>query len=321
MPEDLNSPVICIFLETLQMRKIYGIGEALLDVIFKNNQPVSATAGGSTLNAIVSLGRMGHHPYFISEIGNDRIGDLIDTFLLDNGVSDQYLFRRDGTRSPLALAFLNEVNDAEYEIFKDYAAQALDGKMPDFKENDLVVFGSFFSLNPSVRPQLLKTLRLARDMGATIVYDPNYRNHHAHKIEQLKPMLEENFALAHIVRGSNEDFQNIYKTSDIDEMAVQVSKFCPNVVITAAAAGVYQFSANQKYHYPSRAIVPISTIGAGDNFNAGIVHALLKEHIATKEIDTLSSEKWQILVETAIGFASAVCCSMENYIPKNFKTS
>lgn len=301
------------------MRKIYGIGEALLDVIFKNNQPISATAGGSTLNAIVSLGRMGHNPFFISEIGNDRIGDLIDAFLLENGVSDHYLFHRDGNRSPLALAFLNEQNDAEYEIFKDYAAQVLDGSMPDFKENDLVLFGSFFSLNPSVRPQLLKTLRLARDNGATIVYDPNYRNHHAHKIEALRPMLEENFALAHIVRGSNEDFQNIYKTSDIDKMAHLVSKFCSNVIITAASAGVYQFSANQKYHYPSRTIVPISTIGAGDNFNAGIAHALLKEKISTTEINSLSSQKWKVIVETAIGFASAVCCSMENYIPKDYK--
>ena len=41
------------------MRKVIGIGETLLDIIFKVNKPVEAVPGGSTFNAIVSLGRVG----------------------------------------------------------------------------------------------------------------------------------------------------------------------------------------------------------------------------------------------------------------------
>ncbi len=32
------------------MRKVIGIGETVLDIIFKNNQPDTAAPGGSTLN-------------------------------------------------------------------------------------------------------------------------------------------------------------------------------------------------------------------------------------------------------------------------------
>lgn len=57
------------------MRKVIGIGETTFDIIFKDGQPVSAVPGGSAFNAIISLGRSGVNTTFISEAGNDRIGN------------------------------------------------------------------------------------------------------------------------------------------------------------------------------------------------------------------------------------------------------
>ena len=37
------------------MRKIIGIGETVLDIIFKGDQPMAAVPGGSTFNCLVSL--------------------------------------------------------------------------------------------------------------------------------------------------------------------------------------------------------------------------------------------------------------------------
>ena len=62
------------------MRKVYGFGETVLDIIFKEGQPVAAKPGGSVLNAFVSLGRLGWNPRFISEYASDDAGDLIDSF-------------------------------------------------------------------------------------------------------------------------------------------------------------------------------------------------------------------------------------------------
>ena len=63
------------------MRKIYAIGETLLDIIFKNNQPQTAKPGGAMLNSVVSVGRMDLPVYFISEYGIDDAGNLVDSFL------------------------------------------------------------------------------------------------------------------------------------------------------------------------------------------------------------------------------------------------
>ena len=68
------------------MRKVIGIGETVLDIIFRNDQPISAIPGGSSFNAVISLGRSGVEATFIGETGNDRVGRNTIQFLRDNGV-------------------------------------------------------------------------------------------------------------------------------------------------------------------------------------------------------------------------------------------
>ena len=56
------------------------------------------------------------------------------------------------------------------------------------------------------------------------------------------------------------------------------------------------------------------SIGAGDNFNAGIVYSLIKYNIGYKKFHDLNEEDWKPIVETAIEFASRVCESYDNYL-------
>ena len=72
------------------MRKIIGIGETVLDIIFKGDQPMAAVPGGSTFNCLVSLGRCGLNVSFISETGNDKIGQNIIKFMEKNGYAFTY---------------------------------------------------------------------------------------------------------------------------------------------------------------------------------------------------------------------------------------
>ena len=88
------------------MRKVFGFGETVLDIIFKDGQPRAAKPGGSVLNAFVSLGRLGWDPCFVSEYGQDNVGRLIDEYLLENGVNTKYINRFTDGQSALAMAFL-----------------------------------------------------------------------------------------------------------------------------------------------------------------------------------------------------------------------
>ena len=73
------------------MRKVIGIGETILDIIFRNEQPSAAVPGGSVFNGIVSLSRTGVPVCFISETGNDHVGNIILRFMRDNHISTDYV--------------------------------------------------------------------------------------------------------------------------------------------------------------------------------------------------------------------------------------
>ena len=79
---------------------------------------------------------------------------------------------------PVSLAFLNEQSDAEYIFYKDYPKQRLDVLYPKLEEDDIVMVGSYYALNPVLREKILELLDQAREKKAIIYYDPNFRSSH-----------------------------------------------------------------------------------------------------------------------------------------------
>jgi len=144
------------------------VGETILDIIFKEGEPKTARPGGSSFNAAITLGRLGAPVTFISEMGQDRVGDMIEAFLEENGVASDYVSRYEIGQSAIALAFLNQKSDAEYQFYKDYPHQRLAVDFPDFKADDLLMFGSFYALNPGIRPRVKELLIKAEIRGQTL---------------------------------------------------------------------------------------------------------------------------------------------------------
>ena len=96
------------------MRKVFGIGETILDIIFRNDQPQKAVPGGSVFNGLISLGRLNVPVSFISELGNDRVGDMIRDFMEDNHITTEFVDRFPDGKSPISLAFLDDDKNANY---------------------------------------------------------------------------------------------------------------------------------------------------------------------------------------------------------------
>jgi len=300
------------------MRNIFGIGETVLDIIFKQGQPVAAKAGGSILNAFVSLGRLGLKVHFISEYGNEPVGELINRFLEENNVSTRYVTRYADGKSTLALAFLDEQNNASYSFYKDYPGKRLTVLPDKFRGEDILMFGSIYAITQAVREQLVTVLDRAKSAGSLIFYDPNFRAAHLHELEQLKPMIIENMAFADIVRGSDEDFMNIFDAGNSDEAYEAVSPYCSILVYTANREGVFVHTAAGKYYLPVHHIDPVSTIGAGDNFNAGIIYALVRQGMTASDLPGLKQDQWDYIAGSGIRLATHVCMSYENYISREF---
>ena len=109
------------------MRKIIGIGETILDILFKGGVAATSVPGGSTFNSMISLGRVGVPACFVSEIGDDKVGGIVRTFLTNNGVDDHYLTEYPECKSPISLAFLDANNNATYSFYKEPFGKRTEG--------------------------------------------------------------------------------------------------------------------------------------------------------------------------------------------------
>ncbi|HOP00215.1 MAG TPA: PfkB family carbohydrate kinase [Bacteroidales bacterium] len=300
------------------MRKIYGIGETVYDIIFKDGAPQAAKPGGSVLNAMVSLGRAGLPVSFISEYGRDDIGSLIDGFLIKNGVDTSCVYRYSDVSTSLAVAFLDDKNDAHYTFYKERPEKRLETEFPRVGSEDILLFGSFFSVAAEVRNKLKDFTEKATRAGSLVIYDPNFRKPHIAELRDLLPLMVENMKMASLVRGSDEDFRNIAGATDEDEAWEFVREYCNCMVYTASTGGVYVRTKTFSGKFPVKKINPVSTIGAGDNFNAGIVASIFSNGFSKEDLPEMGEEQWREIVSAGVDFATEVCMSYENYISPGF---
>lgn len=303
------------------MRKVIGIGETVLDIIFRDEKPISALPGGSTFNAIISLGRSGVKASMISETGNDRIGQNIIKFMESNGIDASYVNVYPESKSPLSLAFLNDHNDADYIFYKDHPHDRIDYVYPEVNADDIVLFGSFFALNPVIRPQVYAFLDYARQRGAILYYDVNFRASHKNEVMKVTPNLLDNLEMADIVRGSSEDFEILFRQHDADTVyRSQIAFYTKKFIYTRSADPVeVRGDGGFSKQYPVLPTETVSTIGAGDNFNAGFIYGLIKNGITHQHIDQgLTESQWDALVSSALDFSAECCRDIYNYVSEEY---
>ena len=301
------------------MRKVIGIGEIILDIIFKDEQPFIAVPGGSVFNGMISLSRMGIPVSFIGETGNDRVGQIITGFMQANGLTTDYIIHSDHRKTPVSLAFLNETNNAEYVFYTHHSVSPVNARFPIINENDILVFGSYYALNPFLRERIVRLLEYAKSQKAIIYYDPNFRKSHAREAEQVRSSVTENYRFADIVRGSDEDFLTLYGKTEMEQVYREdVQPYCKRFITTHGPQGINLFTETLQLHYDVPPVETVSTIGAGDNFNAGLIYGLLKYNIGSDALPSINETDWGKIIQCGIDFATKVCQSDSNYISTDF---
>ena len=301
------------------MQKVIGIGETIFDIVFRDNMCAEGVPGGSVFNTMISLGRTGLPVHFISELGDDHIGKMIVEFMKENNLSVQSVDMFPDGQTALSVAFLNEKKDAEYAFYRKYPENRLSVVWPRIDPDDIFLISSYYAINPEVRQKVIEFLDYAKERKTIVFYDPNFRKGHADKAIFMMPSLLENLEYADIVRGSKDDFVNIFGESNPEKVYKdKISFYCKILVYTDGAEGIELFTPGFRKHYPVEKLETVSTIGAGDNFNAGIIFGLIKNGVTLEMLHSLSEEVWDEIIGYASAFSKEVCLSTENYIGKTF---
>ena len=289
-----------------------------------------------------------------TQMGKDNASEIITGFMRRNNVETTHAICVEGRQSTISLAMLDSRNDARYEFFRDSAMPKFQTPDIEFESGDILLFGSFFAISPATRLQVKELVARARSQGAIIYYDINFRKGPHGNSPHIKDYIEENCALSTIVRGSSEDIGNIYgECTAAEAYRDHISFLCSNFICTKGADSTEVFSPGFHAIYPVHKIETLSTIGAGDNFNAGVVYTLSQlpalaalsapcaaaasaasvatsacgatpsagaTHVsgATPDALILGKEEWDKIVTTAHLFSAEVCQSYENYVPEDF---
>lgn len=324
------------------MSKIVGIGETVLDMVLVDGQPRAAVPGGSVFNAMVSLGRKlrgdcvdagvcelgegvcgpdGCEPakvVMVSQLGDDAVARMIFDFMAANGMETSGMKRVAGHQTTVSMALLNARGDASYEFFRDREMPSFVAPEMEFEKGDVLLFGSFFAVDDATREQTRSLVRKARSQGAEVYYDVNFRRAHLADLERLRSEIEENCRLATVVRASNEDVQCVWGISDgATAYRELMRELCPRFIYTCGSdpAEVFWDGNHRVYEVPPVDVV--STIGAGDNFNAGFICGMIQGRDLDHDHDHDLDLNYDLdkCVATALDFSAAVCASFENYIP------
>lgn len=128
-----------------------------------------------------------------------------------------------------------------------------------------------------------------RERGeVTISLDPNVRPAIVGDLGAARARVERLVALAHVVKASDEDVAHLYPGRPLEQCAQAWLELGPSlVVITRGGDGALAVTSSGSIEVAAPKIELADTVGAGDTFSGGLLHALSEAGLLGN--DTLAS--------------------------------
>lgn len=252
--------------------RVLVIGEALVDVVVRDDGSVDEAPGGSPANVALTLGRLGHAPKLITRLADDEHGRAIRAWLVGSNVD---VVAAPASRTSTATARLDTSGSATYEFDLEWNLTGVaEGRA------DVVHTGSIAALlEPGAADVTEMIDRLRRD--ALVTYDPNIRPALLSDHGDARTRVESFVARSDLVKASDEDLRWLYPDVEPLDVARTWLQSGPSVVIvTAGAGGATAVSWAGVVAVESDRAAVVDTVGAGDTFMGALIDGLVRSSFA-----------------------------------------
>jgi 2-dehydro-3-deoxygluconokinase len=242
----------------------------------------SKSIGGAESNVAIALARLGHESAWFSMVGKDEFGRYIRNTIRGEGVDVSRVMWTDEANTGILFKerFASE-NPNVYYYRKNSAATKLSVKDIDaeyIKQAKIIhLTGITPALSRDMRDVVFEVLRIAKENGITVSFDPNIRLK-LWTIEEARPVLLEIAGMSDIILPGISEGEMLLGISDEKEI---VSKFlemgCRVVAVKLGAEGCYVADKEAgRYVAGFKVENLVDTVGAGDGFAAGFLSGMLK---------------------------------------------
>lgn len=302
------------------MKDITAVGEILIDLtqsgVNELGIPVfAANPGGAPANLAVAAARLGASSAFIGKVGTDSYGTFLRNTLIDNKVDVSGMITDLNSRTTLAVVAVDRQGERTFSFYRDPSAdvnlRADEISDEQLKDTKILHFGSVSLTTDPARSATLHAAKTAKEFGAIISYDPNYRaslwSDEATAIERMLEPLN----MVDILKVSDEELPLLTGTEDLDKGSQWLAdKGIALVLVTLGANGAYYRFGAHTGHIPGVKVKVGDTNGAGDTFFGAALAQVAK---FAKLSDITVPELEQIL--TIANKAAALTTSRHGAIP------
>ena len=266
---------------------VTALGELLIDftqngLSNQGNYLMEANPGGAPCNVLAMLTKLGKKTAFIGKVGDDFLGRHLKTVVEEVGIDTRNLLLDEKVHTTLAFVHTYPGGDRDFSFYRNPGADM--NLRADEVNEELIAnsrifhFGSLSMTHPGVREATRKALRIAKEQGCIISYDPNLRPPLWNTLEEAKEQIAFGMTQCDIMKISDNEIQWFTGLEDYDEgiRYLQQTYHIPLILLSMGPAGSRAYYRDMRVEVaPFLQKNTIETTGAGDTFCACVLNYVL----------------------------------------------
>jgi fructokinase len=290
---------------------IVCLGELLVDMfpaeLGRRLAEVSAfrpKPGGAPANVAVAAVRLGAESAFIGKVGDEAFGHHLSDVLAREGVETRGMRFDAEARTGLAFIAQPDENTSEFVFYRNPGADMM--LRADELDRELLQatkayhFGSISLIQEPSRSATLEALQTARDAGALISFDVNYRPTLWHSPEEARELILETVPLVDLVKVNEVEVALLVASDDIAVASQRLLDLGPKLcVVTLGPEGSHFRIAEGGAHVSPFRVDTVDATGCGDGFVAGLLCQLVR--IAWREQLSMARMREILRYANAVG--------------------
>lgn len=293
---------------------ITAIGEILIDLTQNGCNAFgipeyTANPGGAPANLAVAAAKMGAKTAFIGKVGDDSFGAFLKKTLTDNGVDISGMTTDSIQHTTLAVVSVDACGERSFSFYRDSSADVnlTRDELPYslLQKTKILHFGSVSLTADPARTATLAAAQYAKNHGALITYDPNYRANLWADEETAVVRMKEPLPIVDVLKVSDEELPLLTGTSDLEKGTRRLADYGVRLILVTLGpdGAFYRFDGNTG-HIPGVPCIVGDTNGAGDTF-FGVTVSQLSQFAS---LDELNIEVLESIIALANKAASITTC-------------